>query len=188
MTNTALRQFLFAGRALFTVVTTTHRYTYRLRRGKPTDRFPKSALFARVRVGPSFEYVGIIDEVDGSVVLTQRSQYGDFDPRVRTLTRVLRAAVAGQSLPGGWEVLPSSRCGRCSRKLTDPVSLGLGIGPECRRVLGCSDKRPYSQRSAAKAAPAPITGAFMSLAIRTGRCLRSMQPDAAREADRRDRQ
>lgn len=28
--------------------------------------------------------------------------------------------------------MPAARCRRCKRKLTDPYSIALGLGPECR--------------------------------------------------------
>jgi len=36
--------------------------------------------------------------------------------------------------------LIASKCTRCSRKLTDPVSIACGIGPECRKQMGFSQE------------------------------------------------
>lgn len=36
----------------------------------------------------------------------------------------------------GVEYLAEARCIRCSRKLTNPVSLASGIGPECAKKVG----------------------------------------------------
>jgi len=33
------------------------------------------------------------------------------------------------------EILHEGRCGRCGRKLTDPVSIETGLGPHCRKLL-----------------------------------------------------
>ncbi|WP_373093047.1 DUF6011 domain-containing protein [Zhongshania sp.] len=30
----------------------------------------------------------------------------------------------------------AGKCGRCARKLTDPVSISTGFGPHCRSELG----------------------------------------------------
>jgi len=35
-----------------------------------------------------------------------------------------------------------ARCRRCHRPLTDPVSLGYRIGPDCRARLGIGPRRP----------------------------------------------
>jgi hypothetical protein len=51
--------------------------------------------------------------------------------------RALFAYAAGDQKPGGLRVQEASRCGRCMRTLTDPVSIDRGIGPECLgRVTG----------------------------------------------------
>ena len=40
----------------------------------------------------------------------------------------------------------SPRCGRCNRPLTDPVSISLGMGPECRGRVGMSSGRDLCKR------------------------------------------
>jgi len=40
------------------------------------------------------------------------------------------------SLPTGFQVLHMGRCGKCGRDLTDPKSIHMGIGPECRKTMG----------------------------------------------------
>lgn len=35
--------------------------------------------------------------------------------------------------------LIASKCTKCSRKLTDPVSIAIGIGPECRKNMGFAE-------------------------------------------------
>lgn len=51
--------------------------------------------------------------------------------------RVYAAAMVGHWINGvqfdNAEVLEEERCGHCGRKLTDPVSITRGIGPECYR-------------------------------------------------------
>lgn len=45
--------------------------------------------------------------------------------------RQLLNFLAGSPMPAGLEAHEESRCGRCGRQLTDPVSIERGIGPEC---------------------------------------------------------
>jgi len=67
-------------------------------------------------------------DADGRLLLTLRTRRDDAIAAVRG---VLDFA-AGLSLPAGVErVQEASRCGRCFRTLTDPVSIDRGIGPEC---------------------------------------------------------
>jgi hypothetical protein len=36
--------------------------------------------------------------------------------------------------------LIASKCTKCSRKLTDPVSIAFGIGPDCRKMMGFAEE------------------------------------------------
>ena len=49
------------------------------------------------------------------------------------LVSLLRQDALGQRLTeAGYTVLESRRCYRCQRLLTDPISISVGMGPECR--------------------------------------------------------
>jgi len=41
-----------------------------------------------------------------------------------------------QTIPDTLHILHDGTCGKCHRRLTDSLSLNLGIGPECRKALG----------------------------------------------------
>ena len=41
-----------------------------------------------------------------------------------------------QTIPDTLHILYDGICGKCHRRLTDAISLEIGIGPECRKVLG----------------------------------------------------
>lgn len=40
----------------------------------------------------------------------------------------------------GYRYLCEARCIRCNRKLTTPVSINLGVGPDCAALMGLSPK------------------------------------------------
>jgi len=65
-------------------------------------------------------------DADGRVLLTLRTRRQEY---VTAVTAVFEYA-AGLPTPGE-RVQEASRCGRCFRTLTDPVSIDRGIGPEC---------------------------------------------------------
>lgn len=46
----------------------------------------------------------------------------------------------------GYRLLEENSCVRCNRRLTDPVSISCGIGPECRKIveIGVKIKRSGS--------------------------------------------
>ena len=49
------------------------------------------------------------------------------------LVSLLRGDELGKKLTeAGYTVLESRRCFRCQRLLTDPISISVGMGPECR--------------------------------------------------------
>ena len=65
-------------------------------------------------------------DASGRVLLTLRTRRQEY---VTAVTAVFEYA-AGLPTPGE-RVQEASRCGRCFRTLTDPVSIDRGIGPEC---------------------------------------------------------
>lgn len=60
-----------------------------------------------------------------------RDEYG-FDGNEVSLTRKAIDVLVGKS--GGATVLESALCNRCGRKLTVPVSIHNGLGPECAKL------------------------------------------------------
>jgi hypothetical protein len=67
-------------------------------------------------------------DADGGLLLTLRTRRQDF---VVAITEIF-AYAAGLSIRGDVSrIQEASRCGRCFRTLTDPVSIDRGIGPEC---------------------------------------------------------
>jgi hypothetical protein len=67
-------------------------------------------------------------DADGRLLLTLRTRREDAVAAVRAVLD----HCAGMIATGGVDrVQEASRCGRCFRTLTDPVSIDRGIGPEC---------------------------------------------------------
>jgi len=54
------------------------------------------------------------------------------DPARVFCARQLLAYVTGQPTAEGLEIFEENHCGRCGRALTDPESIAIGIGPDCR--------------------------------------------------------
>jgi len=65
-------------------------------------------------------------DADGRVLLTLRTRRDDAVDAVRAVL-----GYAAGNPTGSIRVQEASRCGRCFRTLTDPVSIDRGIGPEC---------------------------------------------------------
>jgi hypothetical protein len=129
-------KFFSQGRAVFTVDNGkgTH-YTYRI--GRKNDTQP---LFVGLLTGPNNErdytYMGIYNPEEQSVRLTSKSKYNDDTQPVKVIRWALKQVSEGKELPVGYSIKHEGRCCRCGRSLTDPISVELGIGPECREKVG----------------------------------------------------
>jgi hypothetical protein len=125
--------FVLAGKAVFTIDNGkgTH-YTFRVSQSKP-EAGKRPAFFISLQTAGerNGRYIGLVNEQDLTVKLTRNSKFTEDD----TTTKVARFAlniVAGRKVaPVGYDILPSAKCGRCGRKLTQTESIIAGIGPEC---------------------------------------------------------
>ena len=60
--------------------------------------------------------------------------------------------------------MAAERCGICHRRLTDPASIAMGIGPECRLKLvkcGWRTRKPVYQVRRGKVELVSVTGRFV---------------------------
>lgn len=81
---------------------------------------------ARTKIKVLGVRVGWVDVENGRWTVTLRTS----NTNIRDAVGALFAHAADQAEPG-FRVQEASRCGRCRRLLTDPVSIDRGIGPEC---------------------------------------------------------
>jgi len=127
--QTAL-DFMFGGNATFTLVSlkTQTRYTFRLRSKDDGNLF-----FASTLTGPNndddYTYLGTYWPHDGRGLHAGKKGNAQ-DVRFKGLAYLIRKLKAGE-FPHDVEMWHEGRCGRCNRKLTDPVSIARGLGPEC---------------------------------------------------------
>lgn len=138
------KDFILAGRAIFTVVSITgERYTFKVTRKDSTNpRFPAPSYFAAVMTGSandsdsSYDYVGIVQAGAGTVKATRNSKITPDDVRAKVLNFALSVAWGARALPAGYKIHHEGRCGRCGRLLTVPESIVTGFGPECSERMG----------------------------------------------------
>lgn len=126
--------------------TTGARYTYRVSR--PAGESVERPWLVSVLTGSDntrdYTYMGLLRPAvtDGNYIdtvslrRTAKSNFGEDAPCwvafAYFTSRVLRDGV----LPKRLEVWHAGRCGRCSRRLTDPASVTRGLGPKCASRLG----------------------------------------------------
>jgi hypothetical protein len=129
----AARTFIFGGRASFTLKSrkTGAHIAFQIKKAKDGD-----AYFVRARKNGDdgsggYTYAGWLRETDRAVRTSKKAHASTGIAR-DALSWALAQFEAGK-MPETLEVWHEGRCCRCNRKLTDPESVALGIGPECRK-------------------------------------------------------
>jgi uncharacterized protein DUF6011 len=140
----AIKEFMFAGHALFTLrsLNTGMRYTYKVDI-KKADRDAKLAdpmYFVKLLRGQDnqndYLYMGVLRR-DMRFRLTSASKLGRTAPAFVSLVWFLdkmareRDVLGAGAMPALVEFWHAGRCGRCGRTLTVPESVASGIGPVC---------------------------------------------------------
>jgi len=139
MDATEFRDFMLAGRAVFTVTSrrTGARFTYRVARAdKGAERY-----YVHVLTGPDndrdYAYAGMLfpsgtglraRQTHGSRVLPTAPSWMGFVWLVSMLN-------AGRDYSNSAAVDHAGRCARCGRTLTVPESIRTGLGPECAKKI-----------------------------------------------------
>lgn len=138
--HTIGKDFILAGRAVFTVAGRDKRFTFRVNAKPPQEgsRYTEPSYFVSVLTGGGerpYAYVGILDTRNGQVKFTKGSTIKPTAPAAIALQWTLARVWAGQALPAPAAIYHEGRCGRCGRPLTVPESILTGFGPECARRM-----------------------------------------------------
>ena len=129
-----VKNFITGGHAIFTVASPSgEHYTYTV--SKPKDFNELSPIwFIGVLAGPDnhsdYRYLGIIRK-DGVVALTAKSKFEVTSKAYSVAKWAVKVVWEGKTIPEGYSIRHSGKCGRCGRQLTHPESLDTGIGPIC---------------------------------------------------------
>lgn len=135
------KEFLTAGKATFTIenTETAKHITFRVLRGRKTEKYPKPLLFVSVMRGndneQSYAYMGVLDENTLELKLTARSRFQELDVLVRAFRYAVARILANVPDTDKVKIHHEGRCGRCRRILTNPDSIESGIGPECGKHI-----------------------------------------------------
>lgn len=139
LASNARKAFITAGRAIFTLQGAEARYTFKVSRSEPSDRYPNPAHFVSLLTGPDntadYTDVGILDLQTGQVRTTAKSSYKPDSKPVKAFNWVMGRIWRGAEIAPA-AIYHVGRCGRCGRALTVPSSIQLGLGPECAGKLG----------------------------------------------------
>lgn len=127
----AIRNFLFAGNAVFTLVSkvTGTRFTYKLNVAETGGK----TFFLCIRDLNRWEFLGSV-HYRITYKHSQKSEKLSTETYVKAFEWFLSKIVNDEILDN-MEFWHEGQCGACGRPLTVPDSIKRGIGPECRRSL-----------------------------------------------------
>ena len=134
--------FMIAGKYTVTIkseVTGNH-FTYKITQG-PEDN--KDMYFVKVLTGPDnswngdWMYIGYIVPTPGASFQLMAGRKGRSEaPSFGALSWVMKnftnANRTNDTIGATLTIQHAGKCGKCGRKLTDPVSIETGLGPICR--------------------------------------------------------
>ncbi len=129
------RAFLFAGNATFTIKSTRtgKHLTYKVRTSR-SDLKQQGPHFVSLLTGPdnysNYTYIGTVFSRE-NFRITRKSTCSSSAPGFKAFQWLLVHLLANE-LPDVVEFWHEGKCCKCARKLTDPKSIELGIGPVCR--------------------------------------------------------
>jgi len=139
LTSENLKDFIFAGTAIFTVVNeaTNNRFTFRVRKAGWGTSDVKSDIF----------YVSVLTGSDNNSCYTFLGSY--FGGKNQTYRHSPKSKISFSAVSNkvvDWffqhyfknpnvyvtvKVYHSGKCGKCGKKLTTPESIKSGLGPYC---------------------------------------------------------
>jgi hypothetical protein len=141
--------FTFSGKAIFTLVGKSGRYTYKVTKADDGPVYFVSLFTGTDNADKyAYEYVGVVrtyDNVDIKVWefgQTSKSKITPADPKwgkaITGFAWLLKEIKKAQTLEphtlGQVEFWHEGRCGRCGARLTVPASIARGLGPECTKL------------------------------------------------------
>lgn len=132
--------FLYAGRASFVIRNGKgESVTVKVSKAKPSiNRYTgkpwPETFFVSIRYqNDSWQYVGNVSRTSVKVVRSRKYVPSvDMDRAIAVAEWGMGVIVDRKSLPVGYSIEHTGRCGVCYKMLRDPESIALGIGPVCR--------------------------------------------------------
>ena len=166
----AVRQFMFAGDARFTLtsVKTQTRFTFRVRVPEDNGTPGPCTHFVGLLNGPdnesSYAYMGQFyrdasspDNFAGRYQHGKKSKVSETAPAAKAFAWFITQLRVNPRVLDLVEFRHEGRCGRCGKTLTTPESVDTGFGPECSAKLGIAwESKPHAHSAASSTEPFPF--------------------------------
>ena len=126
-------RFMLSGRAYVTFEsqrTGTH-FTYRVAANKKKGGTAPTHFVGVLTRPDTYTYLGCIFE-GTKYVHGRKSPIGHDAPSAKAFAWCWDKLMIKRAMPESLEVFHEGRCGKCGRRLTDPTSVSVGLGPTCR--------------------------------------------------------
>ena len=131
--NKHLENYIFAGNAYFTLTSkkTNHHFTYNIYRKKTSP-----VWYVKIHDGHSHTYSGYIKKVN-NIYRYYKGASGTYDMNDNRILSLMWFIRHMKDVDIADKVILQhvGRCCKCGRKLTDPKSIELGVGPECAKSV-----------------------------------------------------
>lgn len=126
-------EFIVSGNSTVTLKSTKteKHFTYKVKRAKDKNIRFVSVLFGNNN-DSDYKYIGCIFE-NGLFKHTKRSNCSNNTTSFQSF-RWAWEHIRRMNIPKFLEIWHEGKCGRCGRKLTDPKSIEIGLGPICRNL------------------------------------------------------
>jgi hypothetical protein len=129
----AISNFIFAGKATFTVrsATSGKHWTFRIKRKKDSDIYFVSLLTGSNN-DEDYSYLGYLKSYAGDISYnTSPKSCRKREDAAHSVIQFLLNSLEAATLHPKFELYHEGKCARCGRTLTDPNSIERGLGPEC---------------------------------------------------------
>lgn len=139
LTSETLKNFIFAGNAIFTVIneTTGNRFTFRIRKaGWGTSNVKSDIFYVSVLTGSDnntcYSFLGSYFAGKSQMYHhSPKSKIGASAHSNKVIDWFFNFYTKNPNLYSTVKVYHSGKCGKCGKKLTTPDSIKSGLGPYC---------------------------------------------------------
>lgn len=131
-----VEQFLFAGKAIFTIRNnkTMNRFTFRVVKPK---RITDDVYFVSVLTGSDnyshYSFFGTIKNNKRTFKLSAKAKIDLDSLSVKAWMWFWKRLLSDQDFPPEIEIWHEGICGKCGHRLTVPESISIGLGPTCAK-------------------------------------------------------